>query len=351
MRKRYKGSILKPAPISTNIVFASGVWPLEQQMQLKAASQWPIATGAPTFSISPSVSGKSTWNLTTDGALTLTTATTYTIVPTNDFFAYSSLWGAGGGGGYYNDSFNQRGNGGGGGFTKAQVLFRAGVTYYLVIGGGGKKGKNTPTGAVSLGGTPGNGGNSGQRNVSHGAAGGGGYTGVFKTSVTQGNSVLIAGGGGGGIGYPGAYAGAGGGSTGQDAEQTTNTGGTQSGGGSDYWSASGQTGLGTALQGGLGYQGTVSNQGDPGGGGGGGYYGGSNSGSSRAGGGGSGYILTADVVSGTTTTTTGNYRTPADTGSTGYVANVAYGGLGSSSAGATDMQDGYDGEIYISLTS
>lgn len=349
MRKRYRGGVLSPTTISSSKLAATGVWPLEQEMQLEALSSWPPVTGTPSFTISPSVSGKSSWNLSTDGNLTLTTATTYTIVPDNNFIASARIWGAGGGGGYYNDTFYQRGNGGGGGYTVGQMVFYKGVTYYLVVGGGGKKGKNTGTGAYSLGGTPGAGGDSGQRNTSHGAAGGGGYSGIFKTSQTQANSVMIAGGGGGGIGYDGKYAGAGGGLSGQDAENKSGTGASQTAGGATYWSASGQSGQGTALQGGRGYQGSVSNQGDPGGGGGGGYWGGSSSDSYGNGGGGSGFIGHADIISGTATTTAGNYRTPGNTSATGYASNVAYGGYGSSSAGATDMEDGNNGEIYIYL--
>lgn len=332
MLKRYQGSILSATKTATSQTTASGVWPLDQQMRLQNAFLWPV-TGASSFTISPSVSGKSTWNLKTDGALTLTSANTYTIVPDNDFYADANVWGAGGGGGYYNDSFQNRGNGGGGGYSTGRVLFKAGTTYYLVVGGGGGKGKNSGTNAYSLGGAPGGGGNSGQRDNSHGAGGGGGFSGIFKGSQTQANAVIIAGGGGGGIGYPGYDAGAGGGSSGQAGENSGGGGGTQSAGGAGNQS-------GSALQGGVG-----ANSGDPGGGGGGGYYGGGGGNGSRPGGGGSGYIGHADLSN--ASTTVGDYRNPGNTSATGYVSNVGYGGYGSSSAGATDMQDGYAGEIYL----
>ena len=61
------------------------------------------------FTISPAVSGKTTWDLSVDGPLNLGTSGTWTIVPSSNFSVDSKIWGAGGGSG------SQGATGGGGG--------------------------------------------------------------------------------------------------------------------------------------------------------------------------------------------------------------------------------------------
>ena len=155
----------------------SRVYSADDQRIAKQGGNWPSAYGG-TFSISPSVSGKSTWDTGTDGALNLSTQGTWTIVPSNTFTGSVTMWGGGGGSG------NQGGTGGGGGYSTGQFVFQSGVTYIIRVGQGGRAGG---------GGTAGGGGGSGDVN----RGGGGGYTGFFVTSETQGNARMIAGGGGG----------------------------------------------------------------------------------------------------------------------------------------------------------
>ncbi|WP_310542643.1 Ig-like domain-containing protein [Phenylobacterium sp.] len=205
------------------------------------------------FSISPSVNGKSTWNLDVDGALNLASAGAWTIVPSTTFTAPSKTWGGGGG----NASNSQ--NGGAGGAAVGNVTLTAGVSYTLYVGAGGTSGGE------------------------HGL--GGGYSGIRATS---GAAVLIAGGGGTAGNY--GHGGAGGGTAGLAAN---GGGGTQTGGGNG---GGGQFpgGTGSAWTGGTdGYHGQMA--------GGAGYYGGGGGGADPytyyGSGGGSGYYDPAKVFS------------------------------------------------------
>ena len=83
------------------------------------------------FSIFPSVNGKSSWNIFSDGPLLLSTFGTYKIVPGANISLNAYLWGAGGG------SNGVGGNGGSGGFARGTVLFQAGISYDLLVGSGG----------------------------------------------------------------------------------------------------------------------------------------------------------------------------------------------------------------------
>ena len=249
------------------------------------------AAVAKSFSISPAVAGKTTWNLATDGALDLSTAGKWTIVPNATFSVNSKAWGGSG----------ANGGGGGGGYSGGNLILYAGASYTIAVGGGG-------------GGWPycfvagANGGGRGGAATSYGC-GGGGYSGV---SFTGGASIAIAGGGG-GHGAGGGYGGAGGGTTGQNGVASTDGAGGLGGmlayGSPTYLGADGAT------------DGNVGA-----GGGGGGYNGGQggspNSTSSGAGGGGggSGYADTLNIAgpvltagSGTTSGNSGD----ADRGSSG----------------------------------
>jgi hypothetical protein len=230
----------------------------------------------PSIQISPLVSGKSTWIFASDGALTLGTSNTYTIIPNTTFTANVKMWGAGGGQGTQDSS-----KAGAGGFSSGIMTLTAGQTYTLLVGGGGKTGG----GGTALGG--GGGGSESLR------GGGGGYSGIFISGIAQANAILMAGGGAGSGGNGGnlSVSGAGGGLAGQ-------AGGSGIAGGTQISGTSG----GTALQG-------ASDRA----GGGGGYFGGGAGGDSGSyvpgGGGGSGYINNAYVSSGVTTA--GNYTTVA----------------------------------------
>jgi len=201
-------------------------------------------------------------------------------------------WGSGGQEGYAGP-----GAGGGGGYAEGIISLQEGITYQVVIGsGGGTAPTYAPANApTSFGG----GGGSGSPTYN---ARGGGFSGMFLTSISQGNSILIAGGGGGT--YPGSNGsvtgGGGGGTTGQPASTPYNFtvagGGTQSVGGTAGSAPGGTGSAGGALVGGAGHP-------VAGGGGGGGYYGGGGGGGSSgqgqqgAGGGGSGYTNPSYITS------------------------------------------------------
>ena len=228
----------------------------------------PVTAAAPsvaagTFTITPSLSGKTTWNLTTDGAINITSGD-YTLTAQSPYTFTSYVWGAGGQSGAHAP-------GAAGGFASATFIGVTGDVYFLKSNFGGGTG----------------------------ITGGGGY-GIFANSFTHANSRLIAGGGGGGStcvdGAPRATSGgAGGGTTGQNGVRTNpegypvgGFGGSQSAGGSGSPSPTSGS-PGSALQGG------GANGPGPSGGGGGGYYGGGGGGFyccsvNGGGGGGSGYV-------------------------------------------------------------
>lgn len=273
-----------------------------------------LVTPGYVFTISPTVSGKSSWNTAIDGPLTLSSNGTWTITPAQTFTANITMWGAGGGAG------NQNGTGGGGGYSTGLLSLTANTSYVVLVGQGGRAGG---------GGTATGGGGSGDVN----RGGGGGYTGIFVTSITQGNARMMAGAGGGAGGGGGsAAAGAGGGSSGQNGNNGTGAqpgGGTQSAGGAGTGASSSASG--TALTGANGLSG-----------GGGGYYGGASGGDNGAyapgAGGGSGY-LHSSVVSGTTTT--GSLNTPAQS------TNSLRGTAGNGRSGSAGV--GNDGLFYLKI--
>ena len=282
------------------------------------------------FTISPAVSGKTTWDLSVDGPLNLGTSGTWTIVPSSNFSVDSKIWGAGGGSG------SQGATGGGGGSSTGRISLSSGISYTLIVGGSAAGGSAS---ALGGGGT----GDSFRGN-------GGGYSAIFRTSVSQANTVLMAGGGGGAGGGSGsAAAGAGGGTTGQAGNAGTGAqpgGGTQSAGGAGT-GASGSV-SGSALTGANGLSG-----------GGGGYYGGASGGDNGSyapgAGGGSGYINTTYVTFGVTYT--GSANTPGNS-SDAIRAGSGEGRSGSSGAGTVGRiyiaalpADGFDASIPSTLTS
>jgi hypothetical protein len=282
--------------------------------------------------LSPAVTGKTTWNFSSDGPLILSTNGTWTFTPSSTIKLKVKMWGAGGGVPNYGAGHN----GGGGGYSNGSITFLSGTTYELIVGQGGS-------------------GVAANRN----AGAGGGGTGIqFSTGSVP---ILVAGGGGGGYTTTGRRAGAGGGSSGQAGEGGGGGGGTQSAPGSGGASSrrtgaagsgrnGGQLNTGTfASSGGTGFgkggDGAY-NGGDAGsGGGGGGYYGGGEGGGDVAafgGGGGSGYINVTYVENGVTIA--GNYEIPANN------SDVDRGTAGSAGEGSnSSTYSGKSGLIRISL--
>ncbi len=244
-----------------------------------------------------------------------------------------TMWGAGGGGGKTGGMY-----GGAGGFTQGTVNIStsSSITLKIIVGGGGSRGTGSGNGGSTFGGA------------------GGGYSGVFLTSHTHGNAILIAGGGGGGAFYT--HGGCGGGLTGNagnDGSYDSGDGGTQTqgGAGGTYGGNNGENG--SALTGGAGATENATTGGGPSGGyggggdcgtnawasggGGGGYYGGGggSNGAPTQGGGGSGYVggVSGAATSATTTTAgTNGTAAPPDSLNTLY-PNTNPGQGGVSSAG------------------
>lgn len=239
-----------------------------------------------------------------------------TSVTPSSFIATIYAWGGGGGGGYTGGS----GAGGGGGAATGTINLITFTSGVIVVGGGGA---SMGPGAGPGPAVPGGGGLTGP--AGYGGQGGG-YTGLFVTSASQANAVLLAGGGGGGA-WEGPAGGAGGGSSGVAGGNGTDVGG---GGGTQSAGGAGSNGSqsGTALQGGQPTNGDTGG----GGGGGGGYWGGgggSNTSTGSGGGGGSGYVNATYVSSGVLTA--GSGATPGDSAN---ALRGSYGNGGASGANA-----------------
>ena len=284
------------------------------------------AAGTTDFTISPAVGGVTNWSFATNGDLNLSSYGEWTITMSRTVTVTSKMWGGGGGpGGSYGSSYPPSANigpGGGGGYATGTFQLTSGSVYKLRVGqGGARVSSGTNVGATYLKG--------GVKSVVWGSEGGG-YTGIFITSVSQANAYLMAGGGGGGSDTGFATAGgAGGGTTGETPSGGIQggSGGTQSAGGaaSVYNNAT----AGSALTGGL----TGDSGGASGalGGGGGGYFGGGG-GNVGGGGGGSGYFKSGTVSS--ATLTAGSGSTP------GNNADAARNGSGQGGSGSTNGTDG-----------
>jgi hypothetical protein len=315
------------------------------------------------FTISPAFNGKTFWDLTQDGNIHFSSFGEWTITPNVDIECNIKMWGAGGASGVPNYiatvlttptpvAASGQTYGGSGGYTSGDIIFRSGVSYIIRVGQGGARVIATDSGATYLAG--------GQNLPTKGGVQAGGYSGIFKSSVTQANALLMAGGGGaGGTGQTSfnggnflRWGGSGGGISGTTASagpiQIANwsvnggAGGTQTAGGeARTTNATGVT-SGGALIGGLGANnatGLICQ-----GGGGGGYFGGGGgggTGGASGGGGGSGRIGTdADVFNGLTLT--GKYAIPPNHLDT----ENGRAGLG----GFPNFPTGSDGTIIIKKT-
>jgi len=273
-------------------------------------------------------------NWTGSEPLVLDTFGEYGVTALSDETIVVKTWGGGGACGYdYQQgitSTSSQASGAGGGYSEANLLLVSGTQYIMQVGQGGARTTDTSdNGATYL---------AGGVNSSFGGTQGGGYTGVFLSSVSQANALLIAGGGGSGgeAGFDTSF-GPGGGLTGgggNDSNQS-GTGGTQASGGSPslYNFAT----AGAALRGGGGGV-TPANQASLGGGGG-GYFGGGG-GNVGGGGGGSGFVSTNPAIT-SGTTTIGSGSSPAN------AADPERGTSGN--GGVPGTTSGSDGKIILSV--
>jgi len=222
---------------------------------------------------------------------------------------------------------------GAGGYTVGTLPVTPGQLLRNRVGKGGKGGK--AGGPGGLGGWPG--GGSGSFGDTAGG-GGGGYSGVFDD---EGNPLGLAGGGGGGSGYS-TPPGNGGGLVGGNGA-TSNTGGTQSSGGTGAWP-------GSPYQGGNADNGNrTTSTNDDGGGAGSGYYGGSAvAGDGRSAGGGSGYLAPSLVNVGSYRGTTSGLRPTEIPAAIGGISTGSY-GQGVDSVASGTAPDGNDGLIVFEL--
>jgi hypothetical protein len=245
------------------------------------------------------------------------------------------LWGAGGNGGLAG-GWSYGAAAGGGGFVSATFSLPRiyqGTNLILQVGQQGF-GVGTPFQRGFGGGCTADTGGPDNRY----GGGGGGYTGIFLASVSQGNALAIAGGGGGGGSSragEGNVGGAGGGTTGADGTAAYDSsgfagkGGTQSAGGFQPYDPAPQSA--GALQGG------AARTNNYGGGGGGGYYGGSGGGYNEpntmaGGGGGSGYV-NPSFVSGPFTNAQGSGQTSGGSTDPQWPGSVGTGGPSNNGTG------------------
>ena len=297
------------------------------------------------FSVSPAISGKSTWIFAVDGPLLISTAgTQYTIIPNVNAAMNITMWGAGGGGGNPTGSPINSYAGGGGGFSRGVLKMYKANSYGMTVGAGGSGGT-----APRVSGA------------------GGGATGIETLGTVS--VLMVAGGGGGSYAqYPffNGLAGAGGGASGQGgagepSHQLGGKGGTQFAGGAGgtgsgaplqegtagTYKAGGKGGSGAAsypAAGGSGWapggNGGFEGSQAGGGGGGGGYYGGgggAHTSAAAGGGGGSGYIHPTEVL-----------NPASNTGGQKVAANTADANRGAAGNGGDGIAaPGSAGRIYI----
>lgn len=267
------------------------------------------------------------WNLDTQGSLVLNRGEYHleTVVSNDAMFTVQFvMWGAGGAGGK-----NAGGIGGGAGYTAGGLRLLSTQLYYICVGGGGD---SRSSASVTSGGECG-GALGGLLGSEYGGCGGG-FTGIFRDSAVQSNTLLMAaGGGGGGADQRGGAGGASNGQIGQLFDQRGGGGGSQTEGGfagfTDSVSGSGLSG---------GRAGSLLTY--PGGGGGGGYYGGGGGGSGdvngHGGGGGAGFIDQTRIIA-------GSYSA----GSNEIPGNDADPNRGVAGQGGIPNQSGTDGKFAI----
>lgn len=319
------------------------------------------------FCTTPTYSGTAWQTMTPESGFNTAVAIKYTgrdqtfTVPAGLTSIKVKAWGAGGGGNV-NGATNHIG--GSGAYTTCVIPVVSGETYKLVVGQGGVRGSNSAASLVPTYGGGGAGGSAGTISIGYGASGGG-LSGLFKTSITPSNTMMIAAGGGGISASPGGSScgtlGNGGALTGDNGCQIASS---ASAGIGATVSAAGAGGsllnVGTAgsqFQGGAGGVGQdLANPTSPasgasgGGGGGGGYFGGGggtgqrssngtivSGGGQDAGGGGGSSFFNALVTS--TSATKGANATAPNNTDIHYISGLCRGGTGA--------QDGGNGLIVI----
>ena len=260
--------------------------------------------------------GATTYNLGSGDVYNFADTTLRTATMQNTGSMLVKMWGGGGGGGSL--------YGGPGGFASGMITFESGTVFTIRSGGGGNSGGPGTVASVPGGGTSDGNGDRGS---------GGGYSGIFVSSVAFANAVMLAGGGG-GSGNPSTgtlyYGGSGGGENGGAAAGGTD-GGSQADGG-----AGGTNGDdGSQLQGGSSLTG-----------GGGGYYGGGGGGDrgtfAPGGGGGSGFINSPFVSDGATS------RNDSETGVPPQASDPIRSGSGQGGVNTPgNTSSGANGRIYI----
>ena len=328
-----------------------------------------LATAASSFTLSFfSMVYNSTKDVSNTGigtTLPLTTwfdvADEYDITVNQNLVVDIDIWGgAGGGGSIWSGAIT---NGGAGGYSYARGVQLPAGTYKVVVGAGGLgaifDNAETQVTMDSLNEDFGNGGLGSQGNYSgegdNNGGCGGGFSGLFSTSVAFANTLFMSGGGGGAGTAAGNHGGQGGvtsGANGVSGGAYFGRGGTQLAGGI----GAGGTNPGEAgsqMQGGNGGV-RVGTGGFGGGGGGGGYYGGGASGTNSnsgmgGGGGGSGYITGALTMTSSGEETATAKRTPTTT-ATGAPNNTSP-GVGGFSGASRPGVNGFDGAVKITITA
>lgn len=266
-----------------------------------------LGTSWRTFGYAPIVASGGTVSQTTIGS-TSYNVHTFNYTGANQTFTISSagstgnvqvhMW-AGAGGGASGEGYTDPG--GAGGYSYGIINIASFSSLIVQVGGGGTIGRGTRTYPA--------GGLASVRST-YASGNGGGRSGIFYGSVTQGTALLIAGAGGGGAGHGGggtsrgSQGGAGGGATGESGyssyQSITANGASQSAAGTQG-NKPGYNGLSSgALQGGDAGEGTAWSTGwNQAGGGGDGYFGGGAINDlHQGGGGGSGYFNPSYVTSG-----------------------------------------------------
>jgi hypothetical protein len=334
--------------------------------------------GPTIITISPAISGVSTFNLSAGQVLTITQEGEYTcsVTPNNSFRA--SIWGAGGGGA--GAGWATSDEGGSGGYASGMMY---GLTNFKIIVGEG--GYGPVTGPTGDGGFCTIGGGASSSPPPNGSdyqysGSGGGFSGIFtghdtihttyilensnyKNASVQNRAVLIAGAGGGGGNTSPAQAscrgGNGGGSSGTGgfragttipvtagSQTATGTWDIDSGWDPKHGATLLNYGVPSRMQAGPGTGGTY------GAGGGGGYFGGAGtadqpSGRMGGGGGGSGYFNPFFLTSATLTAGTA-WNSPGGTGDVNYASPAGQGGLGNRSSASGNR--GQAGRVVIKLS-
>ena len=248
-------------------------------------------------------------------------------VPSGTTSINVKIWGAGSSG--YGATVN---GGGSGGFVSGTVAVSSGDVIKIVVGDGG----------VGYGGGGSNYAGAGTVETWGAVATwGSGYTGIFTTSVSHSNSILIAGGGGSTGSQSGSAGGSGGGTTGGAGTPSSGTNGSTAGGGGTQSAGGAGYAAGGALQGGNS-DGTAT-YGH--GGGGSGYYGGGSprgsngiSGSVGAGGGssytgGTGTNAVTNPVNTQGSNGSGTTTAAPNASDSSYVAGIGEGKSGNTQGG------------------